>query len=42
MVTGALDTHGKSLSSLMPTIPLPGNESGGRRLTLNPWYRARS
>lgn len=24
--TGALDTHGKSLSSLMLAIPLPGNE----------------
>ena len=24
--TGALDIHGKSLSSLMLTIPLPGNE----------------
>ena len=25
-VTGALDIHGKSLSLLMLTIPLPGNE----------------
>ena len=24
--TGALDIHGKSLSSLMLAIPLPGNE----------------
>ena len=27
--TGALDIHGKSLSSLMLTIPLPGNEPEG-------------
>ncbi len=26
--TGSLDIHGKSLSSLMLTIPLPGNEPG--------------
>ena len=27
--TGALDIHGKSLSALMLTIPLPGNEPDG-------------
>ena len=27
--TGALDIHGKSLSSLILTIPLPGNEPEG-------------
>ena len=29
--TGALDIHGKSLSSLMLAIPLPGNETEGQR-----------
>ena len=38
--TGALDIHGKSLSSLMLTIPLPGNEpAAGKRL--RPAARAR-